>query len=626
MTHPLALHPGMSVGPWRILAQLGSGSFGIVFQVEHEGRLHALKFALRSPGSDDLNHTDARAMKELACLLQAIHPNVVRVWSHGRWPDARTGYHYVVMDFVEGTTLSGWVRQVRPSARGVARLFARLARTLGELHARDVFHRDLKPSNILVRAVDEEPILVDFGSADHAEAPPLTESVLPPGTPHYRAPEALRFHREHYTRPDARYPFRATDDLYALGVTFYEVLAGVPAFSPTLPREVLIEHIEERLPPLPSTVNPRVPTPLEAIVLRLLQKRARDRFPHGEALHAAIEEALRAAGPEWDKPLFPPQSTEEPAPSSPTRLAPAGAAPHLLPTRRRPPAAPAQARHPARSSTPSASPFTPVLRSRRFASWHLMGAGVLLGLLAVLGWKSAGPPSLHETFLARAPASHAAPEPTASMAAPPLSASGMDAEPSEPSPTTREETVTNPTTPGTSKLTRSLPVCIAGFAAAASLHCASTPYATPVGAQPRRDQPCPPTALRLMKEELRKYGEPYELPLVGAVQLDYHQDYVDGDILVGGLRTGVITSITRDDRAFPNGTILYGWAWVDGDEAEIQWFEADIPRTWKSSPSRIPICARVGNVKRRKVLHAQGSTPKKPIWLRGDEYVLVDRW
>jgi hypothetical protein len=202
----------------------------------------------------------------------------------------------------------------------------------------------------------------------------------------------------------------------------------------------------------------------------------------------------------------------------------------------------------------------------------------------------------------------------------------------EPSPTTREEPVTNPTTPGPLKpsasgaLKRALPVCIAGVAAAASLHCAGTTYATPVGERPRRNEPCSPNALRDMDEVLRGFRGPYRLPLTGTSQLDYHQDFLDGDVLIGGLRTGAISSIVRNPGAFPSNTVLHGWAWVDGENAEIQWFEAVIPRYAKQSSTRITICARVGNVQRRTVRHAPGSTPKKPIWLRLDEYVVVDRW
>lgn len=392
--HPLALRPGMKVGPWRVMARLGQGAFGAVFQVESGGRLHALKFALRGPGSDDLDRTDARAVRELACLLHAVHPHVVRVWAHGRWPDARTGYHYVVLDYVEGATLSAWVKREAPSARRVARLFSQLAWTLGELHTRNVFHRDLKPSNILVRAADDSPILVDFGSANHAESQPLTEGPLPPGTPRYRSPEALRFHRENHSRRDARYAFRATDDLYALGVTLHEVLTGTPAFSPTLPREVLAEYIETRMPAPASTLNEHVPLALELISQQLLRKRPEERYQEGGALHAALEVALGAATHDWDRPLFSRPPTESPSserrsPSSePSVLGPW---PTPLPrrsVRRAPPGgAPVHPRSTAHSSGPritsreASSLQTPVARQHRTLVRRLTWVVVVLLLL-----------------------------------------------------------------------------------------------------------------------------------------------------------------------------------------------------------------------------------------------------
>src|SRR5690606_24391792 len=83
-----------------------------------------------------------------------------------------------------------------------------------------------------------------------------------------------------------------------------------------LPREVLAEYIETRMPAPASTLNARVPLALEAITQRLLHKRPEDRFPDGGALHAALEAALHDATTDWDRPLFsrPPPERPEPAP------------------------------------------------------------------------------------------------------------------------------------------------------------------------------------------------------------------------------------------------------------------------------------------------------------------------
>ncbi|WP_224371454.1 serine/threonine protein kinase [Hyalangium versicolor] len=306
MQHPFHLMPDMMVGPFRIQARLGAGGFGAVFRAECNGELYAIKFAAHPPGSEDLNLTDARTRRELACLLLIRHPNVVRVWAHGRWPHPLTGHLYFVMDYVEGTTLLEWVKKTRPPLRQVLRLFDTLALTLDALHAEGIHHRDLKGSNILVRARDSEPMLVDFGAAEHPLMhEPLTEGPLPPGTPHLRTPEAVRFHREQYADPEARYRFQPSDDLYALGCTLYEVLTGAPPFPPTLPREVLTSLIEKEMPASPAALNAQVPEPLGELVLRLLAKRPEDRPASGRALHELFEPWLRDEAPNLDVSLSP---------------------------------------------------------------------------------------------------------------------------------------------------------------------------------------------------------------------------------------------------------------------------------------------------------------------------------
>jgi len=294
--HPGFLVSGERVGEWLIRKRLGAGSFGAVYLVECEGDLFALKFSLRRPESEDLNQTGERLRKELACLLQIHHPNVVRPYAYGRWPHPSQGYPYLLMEHVEGVTLHEWSRRTGPTFRQVLELFCKLAMTVDALDQEQIRHRDLKSSNILVRAHDSEPILVDFGSADYGKGVRLTVGPLPPGTPHYRSPESLQFHRLHYGIPNAHYAFRVTDDLYSLGVVLYEMLAGRLPFLPDLPREVLNAEIEFRVPQPPAFFDERLPQALSELVMRLIAKRPEDRLQSGKALYEELQALLRDGG------------------------------------------------------------------------------------------------------------------------------------------------------------------------------------------------------------------------------------------------------------------------------------------------------------------------------------------
>lgn len=299
-THPSFLGSGERVGAWLIRKRLGRGSFGAVYLVECEGDLFALKFALQRPENDDLNRTGERLRKELACLLQIEHPNVVRTYAFGRWPHPSQGYPYLLMDHVEGMTLSEWCGRTQPTFRQVLELSSKLALALDALDGEKIRHRDLKSTNILVRARDSEPILVDFGSADYERGARVTVGALPPGTTHYRSPEAIRFQRLHLGDLKAHYTFQVTDDLYSLGVVMYELFAGRLPFPLELPREVLNAEIEFTVPASPSEIDERVPLAVSGLIMKLMAKKAGDRFPSGKALHEALQALLRDGGAALD--------------------------------------------------------------------------------------------------------------------------------------------------------------------------------------------------------------------------------------------------------------------------------------------------------------------------------------
>ncbi|MFP2911850.1 serine/threonine-protein kinase [Pyxidicoccus sp. 3LFB2] len=309
--HPLLLRNSEEVGAFRIIRRLATGGYGAIFLAESETRRPvALKFALQGPTPEDEARVDARTRKEARVLMHLEHPNVVGLLGYRRWPDAHDGYMVLILDYVEGPTLSQWALRSHPTPRRVAEVFSQLALTLDAIHREGVRHRDLKGSNIVIRASDGQPVLVDFGSGDHACTPVLTEGRLPPGTPSYRSPEALRFWMG--TRAeDARYQFEPTDDLYSLGLVLYEVLTGGFPYPAQLPPSALLASIEASEPKPPSVLNPRVPAALDPICLRLLHKHAEGRYPTGAELYGALSAALATADARWDEPLFPPRPFQD---------------------------------------------------------------------------------------------------------------------------------------------------------------------------------------------------------------------------------------------------------------------------------------------------------------------------
>ncbi|MDC0676284.1 sensor histidine kinase [Sorangium atrum] len=165
-------------------------------------------------------------------------------------------------------------------------LAVRIVAGVAELHQRDVIHKDLKPQNILVNAATGQVKLTDFGLASRlsreqspAGPPRLIEGSLP-----YLAPEQTgRMNRAIDSRTD----------LYALGVTFYEMLTGRLPFEARDPLEWVHCHVA-RVPPPPSVLVPELPGVLSALVLKLLAKMAEDRYQTARGLKHDLDRCLSA--------------------------------------------------------------------------------------------------------------------------------------------------------------------------------------------------------------------------------------------------------------------------------------------------------------------------------------------
>jgi serine/threonine protein kinase len=180
------------------------------------GRQVALKRIGLAPGED---HTDvARADREAQLSARLHHPHVVAVFDVVAEPD--TGERWLVMEYIDGTTLAELVRAGRPlPADRAASLLGQAADGLLAAHAAGITHRDVKPSNILV-AADDQVKLTDFGIARRSADPSLTRTGLVTGSPAYIAPEVASGGRGDEAA-----------DVWSLGATAFHVLAGRPPYD-----------------------------------------------------------------------------------------------------------------------------------------------------------------------------------------------------------------------------------------------------------------------------------------------------------------------------------------------------------------------------------------------------------
>jgi serine/threonine protein kinase len=268
-------------GTYRILEELGRGTVSTAYVAEDTAHERRVALKIIHPDLSGEGQFTSRFTQEARLLTEFDSPHAVRVLDFG----TDEGLDYVVMEYIEGTALStvlgpvGTFRVKR--ALGIIR---QVARGLEDAHDRGVVHRDIRPTNIMV-AADGVARVMDFGLAAGTDLNRLSSSGMV-GTPHYLAPELTEAGREADIRAD----------IYSLGVTLFEMLAGQRPYEADDAAEIVRKHLQE---PVPSVrqFNEEIPGEVDDLVRKCLAKEPRDRFQTPTELLRAIDEALEEKEP-----------------------------------------------------------------------------------------------------------------------------------------------------------------------------------------------------------------------------------------------------------------------------------------------------------------------------------------
>src|SRR5436853_3346058 len=272
---------GVTLGNYKILAQLGQGGMARVYKARQENLDREVAVKVLPPWfAADRNFVE-RFNLEARLVARLSHPNIVTVHD----ADEYQGHLYIVMQLVDGGTLKLRLDQLealnqRMDVLEAKRIFTQLASALSYAHEQGIIHRDVKPVNVLMDRAGR-PILSDFGIAKAlAGSKELTRQGAGVGTPEYMSPEQCQGG-----------PVDGRADIYALGVMLFEAQTGRTPFSGNNYPALAHSHIYE-LPPRPSTINPTISPAIEYIILTALMKNPQQRYQTARDMADILQIAL----------------------------------------------------------------------------------------------------------------------------------------------------------------------------------------------------------------------------------------------------------------------------------------------------------------------------------------------
>ena len=290
------LEPGRSLGPYRIVRQLGAGGMGEVYLAE-DTRL-GRRVAVKILPTELAQNPDrmGRFVREAKAASNLNHPHIAHIYEIGE----SEGVNFIAMEYVDGVTLRDKIHKERASLRTLLKYLQQVAEGLSKAHSTGIIHRDLKPDNVIISR-DGYAKVLDFGLAKHVESDgPVGDShsdaktvqmhadLSTPGTimgtAGYMSPEQARG----AAKIDQR------SDIFAFGCLLYEAATGG---RQAFPGETAVDSMYNILHSQPAPVsefNPAAPPDLQRVIRRCLQKDPDDRYQTIKDVAIEIREMLEA--------------------------------------------------------------------------------------------------------------------------------------------------------------------------------------------------------------------------------------------------------------------------------------------------------------------------------------------
>lgn len=275
---PIEALKGKKLDQYLIRSEIGRGSMGVVFEAEDLNSKQTVALKVLPPNISLSDKIIRRFLREAESVAKLDHPNIVKIFGVGH----KKSIYYYAMERLEGRPLDQILKEEEYlDYDRVARLMLQACKAIHFAHEHQIIHRDIKPGNLIV-SDNEIVTITDFGLARQEKAATLTESGALVGTPIYMSPEQVLARRGGVDK---------RTDIYSLGVTMYQLLAGKPPFTSESTQEILNQILEAEPAP-PQRWRPKIPRALSVITMKAMEKEPEARFQSAEGMAEELRRFL----------------------------------------------------------------------------------------------------------------------------------------------------------------------------------------------------------------------------------------------------------------------------------------------------------------------------------------------